>query len=245
MRDNSFDITGDMDKRIVIITGHFGSGKTEFAINYCSKKSDEYNTSLIDLDIQNPYFRSRERQQMLESKGISVYSNTFGKDITADLPAITASVRAPLENKNTLTVIDAGGNDSGARVLNQFQKYLGDESILLFVVNANRPETNTKEGVLSHMAAITEETGLEIGAIVNNTHMLGETSYKDVLKGYELCKDISDDLDIPFAGSCCSEDMADELLREAEKSEFDLNLFPMVISNRQKWMNYKRKGAAS
>jgi len=234
-----------MDKRIVIIAGHLGSGKTEFAINYCLKKKDEYNTSLVDLDIQNPYFRSRERQNMLENMGISVYSNTLGKDITADLPAVAASIRTPLENKNTLTVIDAGGNDSGIRVLNQFKKYLGDESVLLFVLNANRPETSTKDGAIEHMAAISQETGLKIGGIVNNTHMLSETSSKDVLKGYRLCKDISLDLDIPFAGSCCREDLADELLSEAEKYKYEMKLFPMSICMRQNWMDYKPVGVAS
>ena len=87
------------DKRIRIIVGHYGSGKTEVAVNYAVKMAEVgRKTAIVDLDIANTYFRSRERQARLEKKGVAVYSNTFGHDITADLPAITARIRAPLED---------------------------------------------------------------------------------------------------------------------------------------------------
>ena len=237
-------------KRITIITGHYGSGKTELAVNLAVKAKEKSKavatvagygkTALIDLDVANPYFRSRERQAALENLGISVYSNTFGFDISADLPAIAASVRAPLEDRNTFAVIDAGGNDSGARVLNQFRKYFGDESAMLFVINANRPETSTFEGAAGHLVSVMEETGLEVGGIVNNTHMLGETGPKDVIKGYELCRSISESFGIPLVWNCCSEGLRGTPDMEAAKSEYGLDLLPLTIYMRASWMDNSR-----
>ncbi|MCL1809405.1 MAG: ATP-binding protein [Clostridiales bacterium] len=227
-----------MEKRITIITGHYGSGKTEFAINYVmAVKKKHESAALIDLDIANPYFRSREKQGMLENEGIAVYSNVFGYDITADLPAITAELRAPLEDESMHAVIDAGGDDSGARVLNQFRKYFGDGSTMLFVVNANRPETGTVEGAARHMVSIMDETGVDIGGIVNNTHMLKETSSKDVLKGYELCKGLSERFGIPILYSCCRKDLCEGLEKEASASGYDLGIFPLSIFMRDAWMD--------
>jgi signal recognition particle GTPase len=95
------------DKRIRVIVGHYGSGKTEFSVNYALKLVKlGKKTALTDLDIANPYFRSRERKQLLENEGVKVYSNTFGYDITADLPAITAEIKAPLEDVSCQTIVE-------------------------------------------------------------------------------------------------------------------------------------------
>jgi len=227
-----------LEKRITIITGHYGSGKTEFAINYVLEmKKKHAKAALIDLDIANPYFRSREKQAMLEREGVVVYSNIFGYDITADFPAITAALRAPLEDEGVHAVIDAGGDDSGARVLNQFRKYFGDGSAMFFVVNANRPETSTPDGAARHMISITDETGVDIGGIINNTHMLGETGIEDVLKGYDLCKDISERFGVPIIWNCCRKDLCEGLRREALASGRDLEIFPLTIFMRDSWMD--------
>ena len=227
-----------MEKRIIIITGHYGSGKTEFAINLSVKmKAEHSKVALIDFDIANPYFRSRERQEMLENKGVSVFCNTFGTDITVDLPAITAAVRAPFEDDSVLTIVDAGGDASGARVLNQFKKYFLDNTETLLVVNANRPGTSAPEGIEKHMFAIMAETGLEIKGIVNNTHLIKETSVDDVLKGYELCRIISERHNIPIVWNCCKNDLAVELGRAAVAAGQELNIFPLTTFMRTAWMD--------
>ena len=223
--------------RIVVVTGHYGSGKTEFSINYCIKMKGAYEkAALIDLDIANPYFRSRERQALLAQKGIAVYSNTFGRDITADLPAIAAAVRAPLEDKNTLAVVDAGGDESGARILNQFGKYFRGEALVLLVVNGNRPETKTPEGVAVHMDSIREETGLSIGGLVNNTHLLDETSIPDILKGHELCANVSKIFGIPVLWNCCREDLCAAFEKEAAPCAHKPPVFPLTLYMRATWM---------
>jgi len=204
------------EKRISIIVGHFGSGKTEFAVNYALdlakrlnnklEKSQYKRVALIDLDIANPYFRSREKQEFLESKGIEVLSNTFGYDINLDLPAISARINGPLQDKSCCAIMDVGGDRSGARVLTQFKnQFIEEEYDLFCLINANRAETSTIEGATYHILAIEKEVGLKITGLINNTHLLKETKLEDILKGVKLCHELSLKLGIPVKYHCCIE----------------------------------------
>lgn len=226
------------DKRIRVIVGHYGSGKTEFSVNYALKLAEQgKKTAIADLDIANPYFRSRERQQLMEEKGIRVYSNTFGYDITADLPAISAAIKAPLEDPDCQTIVDAGGDDLGARILIQFEKYFTGEACDFFcVVNANRPETSTIEGALDHIGRIEKETGRKISGLINNTHLLMETTAEDIIKGYSLCKELSSWLDIPLKYNCCVEEILDEL-RSKTREYQEFLIFPIKLYMRESWLD--------
>ena len=225
-------------KRIIIITGHYGSGKTEFAVNLAlDLVSEGKKTALVDLDIANVYFRSRERQTLLEAAGIEVHSNIFHSDITADLPAISPTIRKVLENESYHTVIDAGGNETGAMVLNQFAGFFrGKDHEMLYVVNANRPETDDLSGALYHLSRICEITDLKADGIVNNTHMLAETTAADVLKGYRLCKSISEKEGIPLVCSCCTEATAEEL-KKTDQLAVDLNPYLIRLYMRPAWLD--------
>lgn len=223
-----------------VILGHYGSGKTEFSVNYAMYlKSIGEKVALLDLDIANPYFRSRERQKMLKERGIPIYFNEYEFDIAEDLPAITAKIRAPLEDAACHTVADIGGNDSGARIMNQFRKYFErDDTDIYFLMNANRPETDTKEGALFHLEQIKEEIKLDVNGIINNTHMLAETSVDDILKGYELCKEVSDETGIPVIFSTCAVQLADEL-EEKTKHMGEFKIFPIKLYMRPTWLDVK------
>lgn len=183
-------------KRIIIVTGHYGSGKTEFAVSLALMLAREQERlfprlALIDLDIANPYFRSRERRGLLEEAGVGVYGSLYKAEVTAELPALSANVRKPLEDKDCCVIIDAGGNDSGALVLNQFKKYYTpDETAVLAVLNFNRFETRDISGAVAHINAIEAVTGLEIEGLVNNTHLLRETTAETILKGHALCAEV-------------------------------------------------------
>lgn len=226
------------DKRIRVIVGHYGSGKTEFSVNYAVKLAEHGNkTALADLDIANPYFRSRERRQLLESKGIRVYSNTFGYDISADLPAIAASIRAPLEDEACQTVIDSGGDGSGARVLVQFDKYFTDNNCdFLCVINANRPETSTADGALEHISRIEAETNFKITGLVNNTHLLRETTADDVLKGCLLCSELSEKIGVSVRYHCCTSEIWTDLKKRVNDIEA-FSVFPMKLYMRDSWLD--------
>lgn len=223
-------------KRIRIITGHFGSGKSELSVNMVTAlKKDHDNVAIVDLDIANPYFRSRERQAEMERLGIKVYHNSFGYDISQDLPALSAAIKEPLIDKEVLTVVDAGGDDSGARVLNQFREYFLDdeEAEMLFVLNANRPETATLEGCLDHLDRIQVETGLQVKGIINNTHLLSETSAEDIKKGYKLAKEVSETLDIPVIASYCNR----KILNNIKEEDLDgIEVTPIDLFLRPSWL---------
>ena len=215
------------------IFGHYGSGKTEFSVNYgIYLKNRGHNVTLLDMDIANPYFRSRERQKLLEEKGIEIIFNAYGFDIAEDMPAISPRVRAPLENPDMDTVVDIGGNDSGARIIRQFIKYFEPDDVdRLLVVNANRFETDTLEGALFHLNAIEEEIKLPITGIINNTHMLAESKPDDVLKGHELCMELSEKTGIPVVMDTCIRAFEDDL------KDKGLNLFPMDLYMRPSWLD--------
>ena len=182
------------DRRVMVVTGHYGSGKTEFCVSLAMRLAKlgfgpYERLGLVDLDIANPYFRSRERRETLEAAGVKVYGSAYIHEITAELPALGADIRAPLEDAGCRVIVDVGGNDSGAVVLNQFGKYFDPEDALfLIVVNANRPETRDLEGALSHLRAIEQKTGRRIDGVINNCHLLRETDAACVAKGHALCE---------------------------------------------------------
>ncbi|MCI7249214.1 MAG: ATP-binding protein [Clostridiales bacterium] len=226
--------------RTIVIMGHYGSGKTEFSVNLAMSLREEYEKlALLDMDIANPYFRSRERQKQLQDEGISVIFNEYGYDIAEDLPAITAKVRAPLENPEFTTIVDVGGNDSGARIINQFRKYfVSEDTERYLVINANRFETDTPEGAMFHLEQIQEEIGLAINGLINNTHMLAETTVNDVIRGHEMCREVSRRTGIPVVWDTCNEKLLEELERTAPDFA-EYNVFPIKLYMRPTWLDVK------
>lgn len=143
------------------------------------------------MDIANPYFRSRERRALLEESGIGVYGSIYKNEITAELPALSATIRTPLEDKGCFVIVDVGGNDSGALVLNQFQKYFTpEESATVAVLNFSRFETRDIDSAITHISAIEAVTGLNVEGIVNNTHLLRETTRDTIIKGHRLSTEL-------------------------------------------------------
>ena len=222
-----------MDKRIRIIVGHYGSGKTEFAVNYALKLSEESpKVTIVDLDIVNPYFRSREKKQLFSERGIELISNSFDKDITAELPSLAANIHAPLQDKDRQVILDVGGDATGVRTLGRYKRFFTKDSYdLFFVVNANRPETDTFEKALEYVQSIEAEVGIKITGLINNTHMLENTSLEDIIKGNNLVTQLSHHLKTPVRYTCCIEKLAKDVPKEV-KGE----LFVIQMIMREKWM---------
>ena len=195
-------------KRIMVVTGHYGSGKTEFCVSLAMRMAKAgcapyERLALVDLDIINPYFRSRERRALLGAAGIRVYGSAYGHEVTAEIPELAADIRAPLEDARCRVIVDVGGNDAGAKVLRQFEKYLtGPDTLRLCVVNANRPQTRDVEGVLAHLKAIEDNMNLRVEGLINNTHLLRETDAACVLAGHELCRAVQDAAGVPIWCDC-------------------------------------------
>lgn len=226
-------------KRILIVAGHYGSGKTEFSVNLAVRAAGNGSfgfsgTAVVDLDIVNPYFRSRDRGGILSRLGVKVYGSVYGGSVTAEIPELSAEVRAPLEDQDVFVIVDAGGNESGARVMRQFGKYFnGPDASLAVVVNASRPETRTLSGALYHIRAIEAELGLKAEGLVNNTHLLRETAAADVLKGYRLCQEIGAAAGIPLICSCYPV----SLVNRDELSMIEGSLMPLDLYMRDSWLD--------
>ena len=171
---------------------------------------------------------------MLEEVGVSIFGSAFDEECTAELPALSANLRAPLENNSCRVIIDTGGNDAGALVLNQFTKYfLDDETTVLAIVNANRPETSNVETAIEHISAIEDITKLKVTHIVNNTHLLRETTISDILSGYEVCKEICDITGKQFLCDCYPV----SIINPDELSSFSKNIMPLGLYMRPTWLD--------
>lgn len=219
------------DKRVRIITGHYGSGKTEFAVNYTLKLAKEgYKTAIADLDIVNPYFRSREIEPMFLEKGIKVVASTI-KSFAGDLPALSPEIYTLLQDKSYEAVIDVGGDKAGATVLGRFYNHIDPaECDIFFVLNANRPLTNTKENAIRYIRSIELSSRQKITALVNNTHLCGETSIEDILKGQELCEEVSRELSLPIKYVVTHISLMDRLPKGLQGK-----IFPIRIYMRKPW----------
>ncbi|GAA0092701.1 ATP-binding protein [Paraclostridium benzoelyticum] len=221
------------DKRIRIIIGHYGSGKSEFSMNYVTKLRDltDAKVAISDLDIVNVYFRTREKRDFLQSKNIMPIDSSI-QATSLDLPAVSAQVTAPLTDKSYDYVIDVGGDDVGARVLGRFSHLVEKDDYDMFcVVNANREQTQTTSDVINHIRAIENSSKLKVTGLINNTHLVRETTIEDILKGQELVKEVSNITNIPIKYVTCLESLIPQL-----PTNLDGDIFPINLYMRECWM---------
>ena len=220
------------DKRVRIVIGHYGSGKTEFSLNYVTKLAKmNKKTMLVDLDVVNLYFRSREKAEKLTDLGIKIIGGSV-KANAIDIPMIPGEVLTAFQDKSYEAVLDVGGDPAGARTLGRYVEYLTEGNYdMFFVLNANRPETQSKEKAVEYMTKIEDTARAKVTGIVNNTHMLKSTSIEDVLKGYELALEVSEATGVPLRYNVVLEDLVSELPNDL-KGE----IFPIELIMREEWM---------
>lgn len=220
------------DKRIRIIVGHYGSGKTEFSVNYAVKLNQmKKKVALVDLDVVNLYFRSREKAEELRNLGIKVIGSSL-KGSAVDIPAISAEIYTPMQDESYDAVIDVGGDPAGARTLGMYRQYLNKGNYdMFFVLNANRPETQTVEKSMEYLRKIEDTARIKVTGIINNTHMLKSTTYEDVLKGQALAEKLSEKLNIPIKYVVALENVVKSL-----PSDLKGDIFPIKLYMREEWM---------
>ena len=197
--------------RVSILTGHYGTGKTEVSVNLALALAAEgEQVMLADLDIVNPYFRSRERRPLLEKAGVRVISSSQACS-DADVPALPAELLTILENREIRGILDIGGDPVGARVL------------------ANRPEVRDAESAAAYLRSIEAVTGLTCSGLVNNTHLCGETTPAEIRKGAALAQEVSRQTGIPILCHTAERRFLESL------SDLGEPVFPIAINMKKPW----------
>lgn len=216
--------------RLTIVTGHYGTGKTEFSVNLAlALAARGENVTLADLDIVNPYFRSRERKTLLQEHGVKLISSSQACS-DADVPSLPPQIFSLFENRDIRGVLDIGGDPAGARVLARFcPRILQEDYQLLYVLNANRPEVRRAESAVEYLRNIEAVTGLTCTGIVNNTHLCGETRPEEIRKGAALAAQVSEMTGIPVICHVAHEKFAEEL------QDLPQSVFPITIKMKKPW----------
>lgn len=200
------------EKRINIFTGHFGSGKTEVAVNSALNLAEaNYKTTIVDFDIINPFFRTADAKEVLERHNIQVilpmYANT-----NVDVPALPPQIYSVFQNKNNKVILDVGGEDLGAKAVSRFkEEILGDDYEMYFVINTKRIMTDSPEKIIDMIALIEQGANIKVTKLINNSNLLGETTPEIILEGNRIISIASEEIGIPIAITAGMEDVMREL----------------------------------
>ena len=181
------------DKRLTLFAGHYGSGKTNIAVNYAFKLAGEgKRVCIADLDIVNPYFRTKDSEAELESMGIKLVSPQYA-NTNVDLPALPAESYRLVQDKSTYGIMDIGGDDRGAYALGRYVDAIKAEGDyrMAFVVNCYRPLTSTVEDAIEIMREIEAACKLEFNCIVNNSNLGAETTAQTVRDSVDFVERLS------------------------------------------------------
>lgn len=219
--------------RIKIVTGHYGTGKTEFSVSLAMKLALEgKKVALADIDIVNVYFRSRERSKILEEAGIRVISSSLGHDSSLDLPSISAEIRGPIQDKTSQVILDVGGDKAGTNALVNFRRDLIDNGYeMLYVINSHREQTKDLAGALNHLDGIEMVSGLKVTGLVVNSHFLRETTSQDIMQGYMLAKEVQEKKGLPIRYICGIKSALKDLPEDLEGEKLEIGMYM-----REAWM---------
>lgn len=180
-------------KRITLFAGHYGSGKTNAAVNYAfALKAAGLEVTIADLDTVNPYFRTKDSEKELTEAGIHLISPEFANS-NVDLPALPAEMYNVVFDKSRHAVLDIGGDDRGAFALGRYTPSILEENDydMLFVINCYRPLTSTPEDTVEIMREIEAASGIPFNGIVNNSNLGPETTPETVKDSFEYASSVA------------------------------------------------------
>lgn len=209
-------------KRVTLFCGHYGSGKTNVAVNYAlDLRRRGLEVTMADLDIVNPYFRSKDSTDVLEAEGVRVIALPFANS-SVDLPSLPSSAYSVVQDRTRYAVLDIGGDDRGAYALGRFVPYLleEDDYEMLCVVNFYRPLTPDAASALEVMKEIETACALRFTGIVNNSNLGAETTEEKVRATYGMADELCRMTGLPLFAVT------------AEKSVAGEGMFPLKLQKR-------------
>ena len=215
-------------KRLTLFAGHYGSGKTNIAVNYALHLASQgKKVTIADLDIVNPYFRTKDSAKVLDAAGIELVSPQFA-NTNVDLPALPAEAYKLITDRKTYGIMDIGGDDRGAYALGRYVPGILEENDyrMVFVANSYRPLTRTPEDALEVMREIEAACGLKFTDIVNNANLGTETTPETVLSALPYMEKLSDLSGLPIFAHTAESAVAAELTGKLD------NVLPLQLQEK-------------
>ena len=200
-------------KRLTLFAGHYGSGKTNIAVNYALALAREGKKVCIgDLDIVNPYFRTKDSEKELAEAGVELISSPFANS-NVDLPALPPEAYRLVTDKKIYAIMDIGGDDRGAYALGRYVPFIREENNyrMVFVANSYRPLTRTPEEAMEVMREIEEACGLLFTDIINNSNLASETTPETVLDSVSYVEALSELSGLPIFATSAESNVAAQL----------------------------------
>ncbi len=217
-----------MAKRITIFAGHYGSGKTNIAVNMAMmRRSEGRNVAIADLDIVNPYFRTKDSSDELEQAGILLISSEYA-NTNVDIPALPPAMYAVVDDKSYDFILDIGGDDRGALALGRLTPSILEENNfeMLLVLNFFRPLTRDIPSMLEVMKEMETACGISFTGIVNNSNLGEETCAEDILSTKALAEEFASVSGLPLVFTTVREDLYELLQGKIT------NLFPLKLQKK-------------
>ena len=214
-------------KRITLVAGHYGSGKTNIAVNMALELKNTYdNVAIADLDIVNPYFRTKDSQGEFEKAGIRLICSEYANS-NVDIPALPQDMYSIIDDKDLMAVVDIGGDDRGAYALGRYSDGILAEGNydMLFVINKYRPLTRNPKDVIEVMHEIESAGKIKFTGIINNSNLGEETVAQDVLDSLEYAEEVSKETGLRVVMTCAKENICKELASIE-------NLFPLKLQKK-------------
>ncbi len=212
-------------RRITIISGHYGSGKTNIAVSLAlDLKKQHENTAIADIDIVNPYFRTKDSERQLADNGIRLICSEYANS-NVDIPALPQDMYAVTDDKTLYSILDVGGDERGALALGRIAPKIREENNfeMIYVVNKYRPLTRDAESAIEVMREIEAACKLKFTCIINNSNLGGETDEETVLSSVGYAEEISEKTGLPILYTTVSENMYLPL-KDKIKNLYKINL---------------------
>ena len=215
-------------KRVTLFAGHYGSGKTNIAVNYAIKmKREGKDVVIADLDIVNPYFRTKDSEKELNEAGIRLISSEYAGS-NVDLPSLPQDMYSVTDNKSEYAVLDIGGDDRGAYALGRYSPEILKENNfeMLMVINMYRPLTQNAADTIEVMNEIQYACSMKFTAIVNNSNLGEETTAENVLESVKYAEEISELTGLPIKMTTVKETLYNDLYGKVK------NILPLKLQKK-------------
>ena len=215
-------------KRLTILCGHYGTGKTNCAVNMAMDLKRQYpKVAVADLDIVNPYFRTKDSEGEFEKAGIELICSRYA-NTNLDIPALPENLYRITEDRDTKMILDIGGDDSGAIVLGRLASAILEENDyeMLTVINKYRPLTPDVESTVEVLREIEAASRIPFTGIVNNSNLGEETVPEDVAASLQYAEDVASAMGIPVVMTTVKADLYEELAGKIP------NLFPLQLQRK-------------